>query len=114
MPCTNLFADGYCLYFLWGDILPFLHPHFIFEKVRVSLLHVHVRTTTCSKQFCQYCEVAAGTDIVKKSLAAFTVPTVATTILVDGMAYDGFPGLAALEDTCLGNLPQKQKSIMQS
>ncbi|CAL1149684.1 unnamed protein product [Cladocopium goreaui] len=47
-------------------------------------------------------QVAAGTDIVKKSLAAFTVPTVATTIVVDGMAYDGFPALAALEEICEG------------
>ena len=62
----------------------------------------------------QYCEVAAGTDIVKKSLAAFTVPTVATTIVVDGMAYDGFPALTALEDTCLCNPPKNHKSMMQN
>ena len=58
--------------------------------------------------------MAAGTDIVKKSLAAFAVPTVATTIVVDGMAYDGFPALAALEDTRLCNPQKNHKSMIQS
>ena len=48
---------------------------------------------------------------MKKSLAAFNVPTVATTILLDGIAYDGFPALAALEDTCPSN-PSKCHSAM--
>ena len=43
-------------------------------------------------------KVAAGTDIVKKPLESFAVPSVSTTILLDGVAYDGFPALAALED----------------
>ena len=44
-------------------------------------------------------KVAAGTDIVKKSLESFAVPSVSTTILLDGAAYDAFPALATLEDS---------------
>ena len=45
-----------------------------------------------------YFQVAAGTDIVKKTLDAFGVPTVATTVLLDVHGYDAFPSLCALEE----------------
>lgn len=43
-------------------------------------------------------EVAAGTDIIKRSMADFLPSTVATTMMIDLLAYDNFPALAALED----------------
>ncbi|CAJ1448824.1 unnamed protein product [Effrenium voratum] len=47
-------------------------------------------------------QVAAGTDIVKKTLDAFSVPTVATTVLLDVHGYDAFPSLCALEELAAG------------
>ena len=43
-------------------------------------------------------QVAGGTDFVRKTLDAFTPPTVSTTVLCDLLGYDAFPALASLED----------------
>lgn len=45
-----------------------------------------------------HCEVAAGEDMVRKSLEAFTPSSVATTLVVDMMTYDAFPALACLQE----------------
>ena len=37
-------------------------------------------------------------DLVKKTMEALAVPTVGTTLLVDGFAYGGCPALATMED----------------
>ena len=42
-------------------------------------------------------QVAAGTSFVKETLAAFSVPTSKSTLLVDMAGYDTFVNLAALE-----------------
>jgi len=41
--------------------------------------------------------VAGGTDIVKRTLASFIPPSMHTTMILDLLAYDAFPALAALE-----------------
>ena len=45
-------------------------------------------------------QVAGGTSIVKESLAMCKPCTVATTMLVDLHCYDGWPGMAVLQDCC--------------
>lgn len=47
-----------------------------------------------------YCltKVAAGTDFIRKSIEAFAPGTCKARVLVDVLAYDGAPALAALED----------------
>lgn len=50
-------------------------------------------------------EVAGGTDIVKKTMQAFCVPTSKAMALIDLHAYDGFSALAALEVAWLFGLP---------
>lgn len=42
-------------------------------------------------------QVAGGTDIVRATLREFLPASVNTCILLDILAYDGFPALAALE-----------------
>ena len=59
----------------------------------------------------QYIKVAGGTDIVKKTMQAFCVPTSKATALIDLHAYDGFPALAALEVPWLFCLPALEKSV---
>lgn len=59
----------------------------------------------------QYIKVAGGTDIVKKTMQAFCVPTSKATALIDLHAYDGFPALAALEVPWLFGLPALEKSV---
>ena len=44
-------------------------------------------------------QVAGGTDIVKKTMNAFCIPSAKASALIDLHAYDGFPALAALEVT---------------
>ena len=43
-------------------------------------------------------EVAGGTPFVRKTLDSFNVPTVQSTIMMDLVAYDGWPSLACIED----------------
>ncbi|CAL1162578.1 unnamed protein product [Cladocopium goreaui] len=43
-------------------------------------------------------QVAGGTDIVKRTLASFIPPSMHTTMILDLLAYDAFPALAALEE----------------
>lgn len=43
-------------------------------------------------------EVGAGTDILKKTVASFCVPTSKTNVLIDMHAYDSFPAFYALEE----------------
>jgi len=59
----------------------------------------------------QYIKVAGGTDIFKKTMQAFCVPTSKATALIDLHAYDGFPALAALEVPWLFGLPALEKSV---
>ncbi|CAK9076606.1 Uncharacterized protein SCF082_LOCUS36896, partial [Durusdinium trenchii] len=42
-------------------------------------------------------QVGAGTDILKKTVASFCVPTSKTNVLIDMHAYDSFPAFYALE-----------------
>lgn len=46
-------------------------------------------------------QVAGGTEFVRLSMEAFSIPTSQTTLLVDATGFDGFPALAALEDAML-------------
>ena len=43
-------------------------------------------------------KAAAGTSFVRKSIESFLPATAKSMVLVDVMAYDGSPALAALED----------------
>ena len=47
-------------------------------------------------------KVAGGVSFVQRSLDAAKPPTVSTTMLVDLHGYDGWPGLAVLQDIALG------------
>ena len=42
-------------------------------------------------------KVAGGTSIIKKTLASFKT-SARHTVLIDMFGYDGFPGLACLEE----------------
>jgi hypothetical protein len=44
-------------------------------------------------------EVSGGCNIVRESIKAFRPTTVETTMLIDVLAYDGFPAMATLQDT---------------
>ena len=43
-------------------------------------------------------EVAGGTSFVRKTLESFSVPTVQSCVMMDLVAYDGWPSLASIED----------------
>ena len=45
-------------------------------------------------------QVAGGTDLVRKALSCLAPQSMSTLVLVDVLANDGWPALAALEDSC--------------
>lgn len=44
-------------------------------------------------------KVGAGCDIIRKTIAALEIPTVAGSVIVDVATYDAFPALSVMEDT---------------
>lgn len=46
-------------------------------------------------------QVAGGTDLVRKALSSLAPQSMSTFVLVDVLANDGWPALAALEDSCV-------------
>ena len=48
--------------------------------------------------FFNHNEVSGGCNIVRESLKAFRPPAVQTTMLIDVLAYDGFPAMSTLQD----------------
>ena len=55
----------------------------------------------CAKLFVSLCsslEVAGGTDIIKKTMESFCIPTAKANALIDLHAYDGSTALAAVEE----------------
>ena len=58
-------------------------------------------------------QVAGGTELVRLSLEAFSIPS-ATTLLVDATGFDGFPALAALEDCAVTPHLVKSHSVQHS
>ena len=68
------------------NLIPLVYLQLWFEKLVLSHL----------------VQVAGGTDIVIKSLNAFCPQQMATRMLVDVMAYDGWPAMACLEDYGFG------------
>ena len=55
-------------------------------------------------QPCFQTKAAAGTDFVRKTIESFLPATAKSVVLVDVMAYDGAPALAALEVARSSNL----------
>lgn len=43
-------------------------------------------------------QVAGGTDIIRKTIAAFSPQNMDTKVVIDAISFDGWPALACLED----------------
>ena len=57
-------------------------------------------------------QVAGGTDILKKSMASFCIPTSKISMMIDMHAYDGWPAMFCLEElgVCCGKNDQQIKT----
>lgn len=49
-------------------------------------------------------QVAGGTDIVRKTIAAFSPQSMATKVVIDPISFDGWPALGCLEDSQYSSL----------
>ena len=73
------------------------------------VLTVHLENKTWKPSWSTCTQVAGGTDFILKNLAAFNVPTMKSTIMMDMVGYDGFPALSCVEDcTCSASSSKKK------